>query len=184
MRQILLIFVNNERTLGFLGEKEVRYAEVVNGGESFTMVVKLSELREALITKPFLVFKNAQRHYAIMGAPDTVPVASYRTFPTCSIDRTLLSQWFSKKLVISLLPNIMRRIIYVYNCSGHISTPELDKAADAINTEIRYFPPNSTQLLQKRDRFVIKNIKRVWTTHLERYKIDLVKAGKWKDYLG
>lgn len=37
-----VINVDNSCTLGLAGETDVRYADVVNGGEGFTMTVRLS----------------------------------------------------------------------------------------------------------------------------------------------
>eukprot|EP00171_Calliarthron_tuberculosum_P003520 IDg3520t1 len=37
-----LFNVDNGRTLGFAGQSEVKYADVVSGGEGMTMLVRLS----------------------------------------------------------------------------------------------------------------------------------------------
>lgn len=50
-------FVANGRTLGFSGEEEVKYADVVWGGECMTMV-SLCGRRDARIEPTFMVFKN------------------------------------------------------------------------------------------------------------------------------
>lgn len=53
-----VINVDNGRTLGFYDMEEMKHAEVVSGGEWFTMVVRLSGEREARIEFPFTVFKK------------------------------------------------------------------------------------------------------------------------------
>ena len=94
-----------------------------------------------------------------------------------------MPQWLSEPRAITALPQ-RRPIMYVDNCSGHTTTTDLIQAMERINTELRYFPPNATHLIQPCDSFVIQKIKRAWTTRWERYKMDLIKKGKWKDSSG
>ena len=94
------------------------------------------------------------------------------------------AQWISEKRVISSLPNCRRRVIFEDKCSGHIKTKKLKDAAERINTDIRYFPPNATHLIQPCDSFVIQKIKRAWTTRWEKFKMDMIKEGKWNDQSG
>lgn len=178
-----VINVDNGRTLGFCGDTEVKYADVVSGGEGYTMLVRLTGGRDARIAAPFMVFKNVGRHYPIRGVPDNVPGVAYRTGPKGWMDSIVMPQWLSETRVITALPH-KRRILYVDNCSGHTQTAALADAAGRINTEIRYFPPNATHLIQPCDSFVIQKIKRAWTTHWEGYKLDCIKRGKWKDSCG
>lgn len=63
------------------------------------------------------------------------------------MDCTATSQRLSETRLISRLSNMRHLVFCLGNCSGHSRTPGLDKAADAINTEIRYFPPNATLFL-------------------------------------
>lgn len=51
-----LINMNNGRTLGFRGDREVKYAEVVSGGVPITMTVKITGGVHAKICTPFLIF--------------------------------------------------------------------------------------------------------------------------------
>ena len=44
-----MINMDNERTLGFSGESEVKYADVVSGGEGVTMMVHLNGGRDARV---------------------------------------------------------------------------------------------------------------------------------------
>ena len=57
-----IINVDNGRTLGFSGDKEVKYADVVSGGEGFTMVVRLNGGPDVRIAAPFMIFKNGDRN--------------------------------------------------------------------------------------------------------------------------
>ena len=60
-----IINFDNGRTLGFSGDKEVKYADVVSRSEGFTMVMRLPGGRDARIAAPFMIFKNGYRNYPI-----------------------------------------------------------------------------------------------------------------------
>nr|CCA24803.1 predicted protein putative [Albugo laibachii Nc14] len=47
-----VIDFDNGRTLEFVGEKQIKYADVVSGGEGMTMVVRLSGGHDATILPP------------------------------------------------------------------------------------------------------------------------------------
>ena len=57
----------------------MKYAEVVFGGESMTMVVRISGGRRATNEAPMLIFSNENRSYPIRGLIDDIPGVSYRT---------------------------------------------------------------------------------------------------------
>lgn len=179
-----VVNMDNGRTLGFAGESDVKYADVVSAGEGMTMLVRVSGGRDGIIHPPFIVFTNKSRSYPIRGTPDDVPGVAYRTGPKGWIDTTVMPQWLSERRVIRPLPNGRRRILYLDNCSGHNDTPQLQQASSSINTEIRQFPPNCTHLIQPCDSFVIQKIKSAWTRKWELHKLGLIKEGKWKDGSG
>ena len=68
---------------------------------------------------------------------------------------------FRKKFIQSL-PNMRKIIMYVDSCSGHSQTRALADALEDFKTELRYFPPNATHLIQPADSFVIQKIKQAW----------------------
>lgn len=179
-----IINVDNGHTLGFMGDSEVKYADVVSGGEGMTMVVRLSGGRDAMIEAPFMVFTNKKRSYPIKGTPDNIAGVAYRSGPKGWMDTVVMTQWLSERRVIKKLPNNRRRVLFVDNCSGHNVTEEMITALSKINTEVRFFPPNTTHLLQPCDSFVIQKIKSAWTTKWESYKMELIRRGEWKDSSG
>lgn len=179
-----LINVDNCRTLGFSGDVSVKYADVVSGGEGITMVVRLSGGRDSKIESPFMVFQNASRSYPIRGVADNVPGVSYRSGPKGWMDTAIMPQWLRERRAITALPHGRKRILYVDNCSGHNSTDALTAALHDINTEIRYFPPNATHLVQPADSFVIQKIKQAWSTRWEAHKMSLIQSNEWKDGSG
>jgi hypothetical protein len=76
-----VVNVDNGRTLGFRGDTTVKYADVVSGGDSMTMVVRISGGRRSLIEAPMLIFTNGNGTYPIRGLDDNIPGVSYRTGP-------------------------------------------------------------------------------------------------------
>ena len=70
---------DNGRTLGFRGDTEVKYADVVSGGIGMTMMVYITGGSRARIGAPMMIFQHLNRLYAINGLPDNAPGASYRS---------------------------------------------------------------------------------------------------------
>lgn len=61
----------------------------------------------------------------------------------------------------------------------------LNMGLHAVRTELRYFPPNSTDLIQPCDVFVIQKILAVWSTLWETNKTDMIRRRvMWKDNYG
>ena len=112
---------------------------------------------------PFLIFKNKDSNYPIRGVPDDVPGVSYKTGPKGWIDRRVMNVWLRERRAIAPLSNGRQRVLFMDNRGGHALTPQLEKALQEINTTIRFFPPNATDLLQTADSFVIQKLKAVWS---------------------
>ena len=74
-----VVNLDNGRTLGFQGDTTAKYAEVESGGESMTMVVRISGGRRATIKAPMLIFSNENRSYPIWSLVDNILRISYRT---------------------------------------------------------------------------------------------------------
>lgn len=169
-----IINVDNGKTLGFKGDVEVRYADVVSGGEGMTMMVRISGGSQAVVENPFMIFKNQNCSYPIRGVSDDVPGVSYRTGAKGWIDRRVMVEWLCEKRAISPLGGGRRRVLFMDNCGGHAVTEEQTAALKEINTEIRFFPPNSTHLIQPADAFVIQKIKAAWSARWEKHKMRLL----------
>ena len=73
--------MDNGKTLAFIGDKEVKYADVVSGGEPITMMVRITGGKNSMICPPMLIFKNQNRSYPIRGVADNVPGVCYRSSP-------------------------------------------------------------------------------------------------------
>ncbi len=67
-----VINMDNGRTLCFAGDDNVKYADVVSGGEGIAMIVRLTGGQRAQIETPFLIFVNKSRNYPLRNLPDDV----------------------------------------------------------------------------------------------------------------
>jgi hypothetical protein len=63
---------DNGRILGFSSDNVVKYADVVSGGQSMTLMVRISGGRRAIIEDPMMIFANADMSYPIRGLPEHV----------------------------------------------------------------------------------------------------------------
>ena len=84
-----IINFDNGRTLGFRGDENVKYANLVSGGEGMTMIVHVTCGTSPRIGTPILIFQNTKRSYSIQELPDTVPGVAYRTGPKGWSDKTV-----------------------------------------------------------------------------------------------
>lgn len=100
------------------------------------------------IEAPSLVFQNKNRNYPISRVPDDVPNVSYRSGPNDWIDGIVFPQYIGEKKVIRALPHYQKRILRIKNCSGRNINESSEEACKRANTELRFFPPNSTRLKQ------------------------------------
>ena len=158
-----VVNMDNGRTLGFKGDSQVKYADVVSGGEGMTMMVRITGGTGASIEPPMMIFANGNRSYPIRGIPDDVPGVSYRTQPKGWMDRKTFVEWLSNKRAISRDHLGRERVLFLDNCGGHSETPEARSALRRLNTSLRFLPPNTTDICQPADSFIISKIKDEWS---------------------
>lgn len=72
-----IINMDNGRTLGFYGETEIKYSDVMWCGEGMKMMVRVSGGRDSKIQRPFMMFMNKDRSFPIRNVPDDISVVSY-----------------------------------------------------------------------------------------------------------
>jgi hypothetical protein len=89
-----VINFHNGRTLGFRGDVEKKYADVVIGGQSMTMVVRIIGGRRARLAATFMIFENSSRTYPIRNVPDNIPGVSYYTSPKDWMDKYIFAEYF------------------------------------------------------------------------------------------
>lgn len=171
-----MINMDDGKTLGFRGDQQVKYADVTSGGEGITMMVRISGGADARVENPFMIFKNKDCSYPIRGVTDNIPGVSYRTGPKGWIDKRVMRLWVQEPRALPRLANNRTRVLFMDNCSSHKMEQDLQELLKRINTEIRYFPPNATDLLQPADSFIIQKIKDAWTKRWEQYKANFLRT--------
>jgi DDE superfamily endonuclease len=176
----LRINMDNGRTLAEIGYRHVKYLDMVSGGQGMTMMVRLSGGAGGMIANPFIVFQNESRSYPIRQVPDNVPGVSYRFQQKGWVDQKVMLEYISDSRTLPKLRDNKRRTLYVDNCSGHKLTPSHKEALAKANTELRFLPPNCTDLIQPADSFVIQKIKDAWRSLWDSYLSETVKKGDWK----
>ncbi|KAL3687832.1 hypothetical protein R1sor_014141 [Riccia sorocarpa] len=128
--------MDNGDTLGFQGDQEVKYEDVVSGGQGMMMIVRLTGGRDPRIETPMIIFQNKDRRYPMRGVPDYIPGVCYRTRPKGWDDTLSFPQWCQENPVITRDHDDRTRIIYMDNCSCHNETPKLTVALQDINAII------------------------------------------------
>ncbi|POM81398.1 Hypothetical protein PHPALM_633 [Phytophthora palmivora] len=86
-----------------------------------------------------MIFMNAEGKHPIRGVKDNVPGVCYGT-----------------------KPRGRKKTVFLDNCSGHLEADEYHEEFDAINSDLKFFPPNATDLCQPADSFVNAKIKDAW----------------------
>jgi hypothetical protein len=160
-----VVNVDNGRTLGFRGDTTVKYTNVVSGGDSMTMVVRISRGRRSLIEAPMLIFTNGNSTYPIRGLDDNIPGVSYRTGPKSWMDQALFPEFFLEPRAFQLDLHGRTKVVWVDNCSSHRITPRLTTVLTEKQTILKFLPPCYTHLCQPADTFIISKIKNAWTRH-------------------
>ncbi|OWZ15617.1 LOW QUALITY PROTEIN: hypothetical protein PHMEG_00010712 [Phytophthora megakarya] len=115
-------------TLGFVGEKQIKYADMVSGGEG--MIVT-----QAATPPPMMIFTNANRSYPIRAVADN-------------------RRERCQRIVVA-----ERRQYFYTHCPGHLDEDECQEKRQRLSARLHYLPPNSTDLYQPVDWFVIAKIK-------------------------
>ena len=162
------------KTFGFTNDGHVRYVYVTSGSERMTMILRFSRGRNPMIETQMMIFKNKVRNYLIRGVPDNIPEVVYRTGPKGWMDSTNMLAWLRELRAINPLSDHRFRTLFIDNCSGHNLTKAILGPAENICTNIRYFPPNTTDELQPCDSFVIQKVKVAWRKRWEEYKLCLL----------
>lgn len=175
-----IVNMDNGKTLGFRGDDNVKYADVVSGGVGMTMVVRIRGGRHAAIEPAFMIFQNANRNYPINGIPDDIPGVAYRTGPKGWMDKQVLVEYLQERRVIWPDPLGRQRVLFMDNCGGHSETPEQLSALQQLNAVIRKLPKNATHLCQPCDSWIIQKRKEVWSAKWETEKLRMLEQGMWK----
>lgn len=163
------------------GSKRVKSMDVVSGTEGFTVVVIIKGGKEARLEPLFVIFKNKGSKYPIQGVPDNVPGVSYRTSPAGFMTSRIMNELLrsSKSWGRSTQFNPREnRVLTLDNVSSHMNSADIAK--NECNTDLLYFPANTTHLLQPADQFVIKTFKDIFRQMWDDYLLDAIKTKKFQ----
>ncbi|KAE9165728.1 hypothetical protein PF005_g29485, partial [Phytophthora fragariae] len=169
------------KTLGFVGEKKVKYADVVSGGEGMTMVVRISGGPGARILPPTMIFMNKDSSYPIRGVKDDTPGVCYRTGPKGWMDKRGFREFLGERRSMSADRLGRVKTIFLDNCSSNLSEAECKTELTKLNARLKFFPAKATDLCQPADSFVIAKIKDVWACKWNEKKFDLIEDEQWQD---
>ncbi|RLN67573.1 hypothetical protein BBJ28_00024453, partial [Nothophytophthora sp. Chile5] len=100
---------NNGKTLGFSGEKQIKYADVVSGGEEMTMVVRISAQRPDRLGRVKTIFlDNCSGHLSELECESELKTlnARLRYLPANATDLCQPADSF----VIAKIKNVWRRL--------------------------------------------------------------------------
>lgn len=75
-----MVNMANGRTLGFIVDSDIKYSDVITGGENMAMMIRITGGIDVYLKPTFLIFNNQTRSYPICGLADTNPGVSYHTF--------------------------------------------------------------------------------------------------------
>lgn len=78
---LFIVNLDKERNLGIIGEKGVKYANMVSCEESMTMMGSITGDEKVYLEPTLLISKNSSGSYPIRGVLDNVPDVSYRYSP-------------------------------------------------------------------------------------------------------
>ena len=74
-----IINYDDGKRFGFRGDHEIRYADVVSGGQCITILVRVSGRADGHIHPPLMIFQKERKNYPILSVPDDARVFIYRT---------------------------------------------------------------------------------------------------------
>lgn len=161
--------MDNGKTLGLGGCSDFEYADVASGGESLTMMVRISGGPAAIVEVPFIVFKDENRSYPIKGVPDNVPGVCYRSQPKGWMDAIVFSEWLQEPRAIAKKVDRGREL-FVDLCGGHIVGDDVTEKLKSLNSTLHKCPANASQLVLPTDGALFENLKGIWNKHWEQYQ--------------
>lgn len=110
-----IIDMDNGKTLGFTGDTEVKYDDVVLGGEGMKMLVRIGRGTDVKVQPPFKVFKNRDHNYPMKGISDDIKGVSYSTGPKGWTEKTVLPLWLQERMVMWKLLHNRKRMLCSQN---------------------------------------------------------------------
>ena len=88
----------------------MNYADIVSGGESMTIVLRITGGYDSKIAAPFIIFKNKGFSYPIFGVPDDILDVSYRSSPNGWMSTEMFAKWLEEPRVIARDPLVVGKL--------------------------------------------------------------------------
>ena len=158
-----VVNMNNGRTLAFRGDITMSYVEVVSGGNSMSIVIRISGGRRSMIEVSMLIFTNSNGNYLIRGLDENILGVCYRTGPKGWMDQTLFAEYFSEPKVFQSDVHGCWKVVWMDNYTCHNMTRQLSLVLEAKQIILKYLSPCSTHLCQPANIFIISKVKDAWT---------------------
>lgn len=115
----------------------------------------------------------------MQNVPNNFPGVTYRTGPEGWIDSLNMIAWLRELCMIKPLQNGKIWNLFINYCSVHNLTERIIGAAEAIRTNLDYFPHNKIELVQPGGSLVIQKIKAPRRKFCDNLKRELINADAW-----
>ncbi|OWZ15168.1 hypothetical protein PHMEG_00011231 [Phytophthora megakarya] len=115
-------------------EKNIKFADVVSGGDGMKMV----------------------------GVPDNTPDVSYRTAPKGWMSQRVFREYLGGRRAMNGDRHGREEHTLLDNCTSHLDEDQCENEFARLKARLVYFPANATDLCQPADSFVIAKIKYAW----------------------
>jgi DDE superfamily endonuclease len=162
-----------------IGDADVEYAgcQRWNGNDPFRQTFRLSYLRHHARLR-YLPVRRCLSHHRSRGYRAWCLVSSWpkRMNGSQGNGRVL---W--RKTSHLIVGGRKETGLYEDNCGGHNQTADSEEALRKIWTTVRYLPPNSTQVTQPCDSFIIQKLKDEFRRRWELKKLEIINDGEWKN---
>ena len=103
--------LDNDKTLGFRGDTNNKYVDVISGGKSMTLIVRILGGRHSIIKTPMIIFTNKNMSYPIWGLIDNVHGVTYRYSPKGWMDKCIFPESFLDPRAYQSDPHELQKII-------------------------------------------------------------------------
>lgn len=170
-----ILHLHNKQTLSKNGGTEMKYANLVSGDDSMTLMIALGGGCGCHIKVPMIIFENVFRSYPIRELCDDIPSVTYSSTSKRFMDYALFFDWLNLKRIFSSLTNGRTRVLLVDDVSAHKLTKDVKAALQRSQTKLRSFPACTTDVVQPAELLVIQRFKCDWRARWDAELMGMVK---------
>lgn len=107
--------MDDGRTLGFVNNQEVSYADEKSGSEGISMFFCIIGAANGIIEPPLMIFINKNRNYPMRKIPNNILCVAYRTVPKQWMKSINMTERLLQSRVIKSFPNAKLHHLYIDN---------------------------------------------------------------------